>query len=98
MWMRRRTVIGGQTAAGDYLVYRGRQVVGRVVPAPRITGGQPYQWSTKTDPPDRGRADSLEDALHQLREAVRARWPDDVAEVPRCGTKHSGDLPVDRAD
>ena len=93
MWNRKRTVIGGRIAEGDFTVYRHKQAVGRVGLAPSMPDTQPYQWSTNTYPCDRGRADSLEEALHLLREAIRAHWPDDVPEVPRSGTKFSSDLP-----
>ena len=87
MWTRRPTIIGGQTAAGDLTILRHDQEVGRVFPSTAIAGTSPYQWSTWTYPCDNGRADSLSDALHQLREAIRQRWPDDVERVPLAGSR-----------
>jgi hypothetical protein len=86
MWTMRPCVIGRETAPGDYVVLRGRQAVGRVVPAPHIPGAKRYDWSTWTYPSDNGQADGLEDALAQLRAAIRRRWSDDVDQVPMAGT------------
>ncbi|GAB1361805.1 hypothetical protein MASR1M32_10410 [Rhodobacter sp.] len=93
MWIKKRTVIGGQSRDDDWIVMRGQQAVGRVHPSPPMPGIQPLEWASWTHPCDRGRANSLEDALDQLREAIRARWPDDVPAVPRGGTRYSDDLP-----
>lgn len=87
MWKRRLTVIGGQTAPGDWTVYRGRQCVGRIQPAIGAVDLPAYEWSTGTDPGFRGRADTIEQAQVDLRAAIRAHWPDDLPEVPRSGTR-----------
>jgi hypothetical protein len=92
MWKRRRTVIGGQAGTDDWMVYRGRQQVGRILPSIGAIDLPAYSWSTITDPAFRGRAATIEEAQHQLREAIRAHWPDDMPEVPRSGTRHA-DLP-----
>lgn len=82
MWKRKPTIIGGQTADGDFLILRDRQVVGRVSPAHLIEGAQPYIWATYTYPPAHGRADSLIDAEEAVRWFVRSHWPDSVMHVP----------------
>jgi hypothetical protein len=88
MWIRRRTVIAGRVAPDDWTVYRGRQYVGRILPAVGAVDLPAYEWSTITAPAFRGRAETIEAAQADLRAAIRARWPDDVAEVPRAGTRH----------
>jgi hypothetical protein len=87
MWTMRPCVIGGQTAPGDFVVLRRGQEVGRVVPAPHIPGTLPYDWSTWTYPADNGKANDIEDALSQLRTAIRRRWPDNEKRVPLAGTR-----------
>lgn len=82
MWTRRPTLIGGQTAPDDVTVLRHDQAVGRVTRSVAIQGAAPYAWMTWTYPADNGRAQSLDDALDQLRAAIRGRWPDDVPRVP----------------
>lgn len=81
MWTRRPTLIGGQTAPDDVTVLRHAQAVGRVTRSVAIRGAAPYAWMTWTYPADSGRAQSLDEALDQLRAAIRGRWPDDVARV-----------------
>jgi hypothetical protein len=88
MWIRRRTVIGGRVVPDDWTVYRGRQLVGRILPSAGAVGLPAYSWSTITTPAFRGRAETIEAAQAELRAAIRARWPDDVDEVPRAGTRH----------
>jgi len=88
MWTRKRTVIGGQSNEGDWLVLRHQQTVGRLHPAPPIPGVQPWVWSTFTYPCANGRCDTMSEALEAIREAVRARWPDELETVPLSGTKH----------
>lgn len=87
MWKRRLTVIGGKTMPGDWTVYRGRQCVGRIQPAIGAIDLPSYSWSTITTPALRGRCETIDDAQHQMREAMRAHWPDDLPEVPRSGTR-----------
>lgn len=87
MWTRKRTVIGGKTAEDDWTILRNTQAVGRIHRAPDIPGLLPIQWSTFTYPGDRGRADTLDQGLTDLRTAIRARWPDDVARLPMMGGK-----------
>lgn len=84
MWTRRRTDLPfpGQTPPDDWVVIRRGQIVGRIMEAVSRPGAAPWQWTTWTMPHDRGTADSRDDALHQLREALRRRWPDDVPELP----------------
>lgn len=75
MWKRKPTAIADETAPGDYLILRDRQVVGRVVPAHRIDGAVPYIWTALTFPAGHGRAASLAEAEEAVRAFVRARWP-----------------------
>jgi hypothetical protein len=81
MWTRRLTVIGGRTEPEDFVILRNGQKVGRVHRAP-ATGVQAFAWYTWSYPATRGYADTLEDGLHIVREAIRSRWPDDVTRVP----------------
>lgn len=85
MWTRRPTVIGGQTAPDDFVIQRGGQSVGRVCRAVALPGTRPFHWMTWTYPSANGRSETFDQALHELREAIRARWPDDVEAVPLAG-------------
>ncbi len=91
MWTRKLTVIGGETNPDDWMVYRGRQEVGRIHKSQTEPGGHDWGWATNTRPFFQGSGYTLDQCLHDMREAIRARWPDDLPEVPRSGTKH-GDL------
>jgi hypothetical protein len=82
MWTRRRTLIGGRTAEGDFTILRNGQEVGRVHPSPP-TGVPPFTWYTWTCPSDRGYAQDLNEGLHKAREAIRTKWSDHVLKVPR---------------
>jgi hypothetical protein len=82
MWTRRRTLIGGRFADGDFVIMRNGQEVGRVHPSP-ATGVDPYTWYTWTYPCTQGHARDLEDALHHAREAIRSLWADETPVVPR---------------
>lgn len=84
MWTRKRTFIGGRYVDNDWMVLRHGQEVGRVysVPVGSMLGPH-FSWSTLTLPPARGRADTLDEALEQMRETIRAQWPDGVA-LPMC--------------
>jgi hypothetical protein len=42
---------------------------------------------TWTYPAANGRSETFDQALHELRKAIRARWPDDVEAVPLAGQK-----------
>lgn len=92
MWSRRQTTIGGIPHDNDWLVYRHKQSVGRVLMSVQVPDVPAYSWNTLTNPAMNGRAETLEEALSELREAIRSRWPDDLPEVPRHGTKFF-DLP-----
>lgn len=85
MWTRRPTLIGGQTAPDDFTVLRRDQPVGRVTRAVAIPGATPFAWMTWTYPADNGRAQTLDEALDQLRCAIRRRWPDEIDAVPLAG-------------
>lgn len=82
MWTRKPTIIGDRHTPGDYIVLRRGQEVGRVLLAAPLPHGRAYEWNTRTYPCDSGYADDLDDALDQLREAIRARWPDSEESVP----------------
>jgi hypothetical protein len=82
MWTHRPTVIGGQSHDGDFTILRHGQEVGRVCPSVAIAGTSPYSWMTWTYPAASGRADSLEEALERLHDAIRMRWPDEVERLP----------------
>lgn len=85
MWRRRKNVIGGAAQEGDFLILRGRQVVGRVLPAHFIPDASPYIWATYTYAAKHGRADSLVEASEAVRNYIRSHWPDSVASVPLAG-------------
>jgi len=89
MWTRRLTIIGGRTEPDDYTILRNGQAVGRVHRSP-ATGVQAFAWFTWTRPAARGYADTLEDALHMVREAIRSRWPDDLPRVPLAAGERNG--------
>lgn len=82
MWTRKRTVIGGQTAPDDWAVFRRGQAVGRVYRGNHPHIDAQWRWATRTYPCDSGRALTLDQALDQMRAAIRARWPDDVDRLP----------------
>ena len=83
MWTRKLTVIGGQTEEDDWIILRNGQEVGRVHRATPIVGLQKMEWVTWTAPWDKGRADTLDQAIEAVRTAIRNRWPDTEPEVPR---------------
>jgi hypothetical protein len=70
-WSRKRTWIGGEPIKNDWIVMRLGEEVGRV----RLDRGgdrnsQPWQWHKTTVPGENGKADSLDQALEAVREAV----------------------------
>lgn len=81
MWTRRRTWLNSPSEA-DWTVLRHRQRIGRVHLCPGAQGTPPWMWSTFSHPCNSGRADSLDAGLYAVRQAIRARWPDDVPRVP----------------
>ncbi len=88
MWTRRPCIIGGQTAPDDFTIYRHKQAVGRVCRAVALPGTRPFHWMTWTHPCANGRAETFDQALHELREAIRHRWPDEIEAGPLQGTVH----------
>jgi len=88
MWKRKRTGLGGQAAQSDYLILRGQQVVGRVLPAHFIPGTEQYIWATFTYPAAHGRANSLTEAEEAVRSYIRAHWPDSQMRVPLAASPH----------
>jgi hypothetical protein len=82
MWTRRPTIIGGRAAPDDVTILRNGQTVGRVHRS-ALTGVAPFSWFTWSYPATRGYADTIEDGLRQVREAIRAQWPDDVPRIPK---------------
>ena len=69
-WSRRPTLIGGRTAPDDWSVLRDGVAVGRVHPRPYMVDGPKLTWSTWTLPSQSGSAETLEDALEAIRQAV----------------------------
>ncbi|WP_333826844.1 hypothetical protein [Pararhodobacter sp.] len=90
MWKRKPTGLGGAGADGDFLILRGDQVVGRVLPAHFIPGTRSYIWSAFSYPAAHGRAESLDEAAEAVRAYIRSKWPDSVMSVP-LGTEKGKD-------
>jgi hypothetical protein len=73
----RRTVIGGQTAPGDYLVIWDELPIGRIFKSIDVGGGTVWSWSCSLPnvpqpSSHRGRANSLDQAKADFRKA----WAD----------------------
>ena len=69
-WTRRRTYIGGDFAPDDWTTKLDGQDVGRVYLGHRGMVGGPWKWVTWVQPVAKGEAETLEEALSAVKEAV----------------------------
>ncbi len=66
---------------------RNGQPVGRIYQTHGGIIGPRYVWGTWAYPSDRGSCASLDEALAELRGAIRARWPDGPGHLPVSSTR-----------
>ena len=75
MWTRKRTVIGGESSADDWIVRRNGEDVGRVrLDFHPYNDASPWMWASWVLPATHGRADSMENALEAVRSAVTQQY------------------------
>lgn len=69
-WTRRRTVIGGQSRADDWIISYNGEDVGRVLTDVAHNGSEKWKWASWRLPGRTGREETLEAACDSLRRTI----------------------------
>lgn len=69
----RKTVIGGKTAHGDYVVLEDGKIIGRIMLGHGLYGTMRWTWNVTINDPSRV-ANGTADTLDEAKAAFKAAW------------------------
>lgn len=69
----RHTVIGGETADGDYCVYEDGKAIGRIRLGTGLNGQHRWYWNVTVNDPKRT-ANGWEESFEEAKAAFRKAW------------------------